>query len=139
MGSVEFQLQAENEDPDFKVEEKEPTCDEEVIWFFLRRLVKEMADKLDQRTESERKTAAGRAQTVTFQQTRLFLKPFFKKCRTRTVEVSSSSLFIFFLISSPRRTYSSSSLKSSGTVSAETIRSALFPLPSLSHSLSGRQ
>jgi len=95
----------EKEDPDFKMEVKEPTCDEEIVWFFLRRLIKEMGDKLDQRSPEEKKSAAGRAQSVMYSQTRVFLKPFFKKCRTRTIELEVLKWIVQIVKHCERRDY----------------------------------
>jgi len=82
----------EDEDPDFKVDDKEPTCDEEKIWFFFRKLLREWQLELDSRPATEKRTAEGRSQTVTYAQCRRYIKPFFKLCRRRVAGAVPDSI-----------------------------------------------
>jgi len=88
----------EQEDPDFKMEDRKPESDEEEVLFFFREqlhrmgisfllfpcssfsyCVAHLGDKLNERADAEKKSAAGRSETVLYQQTRSFIKPFFAK------------------------------------------------------------
>jgi len=75
----------EEEDPDFKVEQREPTCSEEIILFYFRELVDLMGSRLKSRSEEERKSGQGRMDTTKHKQTKEFIRPFFKMCRNRTL------------------------------------------------------
>lgn len=77
--------QEQEEEKEFKEDGKEPTCDEEKVWYFFRRLLREWGQQLDARPELEKKTAQGKYDTATYRQTRTYIKPFFVQCRKRTV------------------------------------------------------
>jgi pre-mRNA-splicing factor 18 len=83
---IEAQLQrVQDEDPDFKKEDRPATCIEEEILFFFRKAWWEWHDELDRRPETERRTAQGRHDTATLKQTRAFLKPLFKLLQKRAL------------------------------------------------------
>jgi len=67
----------EEEDPDFKIEDKQPTCQEEFVLFYFRDLVHKMGTQLKERPEEERKSVAGRMEATKHKQTKEFLRPFF--------------------------------------------------------------
>jgi len=76
---------AEEEDPDFRIEERDPDGIEEEVLFYFRKLLVMKQNKLDERTEDEKKSQKGRKDMVTFQQTKSNIRPFFKQSRKKTV------------------------------------------------------
>jgi len=75
----------EKEDPDFKIENREPTCPEEVVLFYFRNLIVAKQRIFDERSDEEKKCEKGRKDFVTFQQTKSNIKSFFRQCRKKTV------------------------------------------------------
>jgi len=88
----------QEEDPDWKEEDREPTCKEEKILFTLRRLYREWVEMLDARPEAEKKSAQGRLETVTARQTKQYLKPFLRLCRTRVRTVYAPILRVLLIL-----------------------------------------
>jgi len=82
---VQKKKKAEEDDPDFKIENRQPACSEEEILFFFRELVRDMGIQLDSRTAEKKNTALGRRGTAQYQQTKAFVRPFFRMCRKKTV------------------------------------------------------
>jgi len=82
---VQKKKKAEEDDPDFKIEYRQPVCSEEEILFFFRELVRDMGIQLDSRTAAEKNTALGRRGSAQYQQTKAFVRPFFRMCRKKTV------------------------------------------------------
>jgi len=76
---------AEEDDPDFKIESRPPACTEEEILYFFRDVIRKMTLQLESRTAAEKNTALGRKDTTQFQQTRAFVRPFFRMCRKKAV------------------------------------------------------
>jgi len=64
---------------------RQTTCTEEEILFFFRDIIRQMALQLDARSATEKNTALGRKETTQFQQTRAFVRPFFRMCRKKAV------------------------------------------------------
>jgi len=76
---------AEEDDPDFKVESVPPSCTEEEVLFYFREVIRRMAQQLDSRSAAEKNTARGRKDTTQHQQTKAFVRPFFRMCQKKTV------------------------------------------------------
>lgn len=83
---LEQQLQkVQDEDPDFKIEDRAPACVEEEILFYFRKAWWQWHEELDRRHDLERRSAQGRHDTATLKQTRAFLKPLFRLLQKRTL------------------------------------------------------
>jgi len=82
---VQKKKKAEEDDPDFKVENRQPICPEEEVLFFFREIIRDMGIQLDSRTATEKNTAIGRRATAQSQQTKAFVRPFFRMCRKKAV------------------------------------------------------
>jgi len=82
---VQKKKKAEEDDPDFKIENRQPTGTEEEILFFFREIVRDMGLQLDSRTAAEKNTALGRRGSAQYQQTKAFVRPFFRMCRKKAV------------------------------------------------------
>jgi len=76
---------AEINDPDFRIIDEEPTCEEDEALYYFRKFIAMKQKNLGDRTESEKKTPKGRKDTVTFAQTKSNIRTFFRQCRLRTV------------------------------------------------------
>ncbi|CAN6440890.1 unnamed protein product [Victoria cruziana] len=61
----------------------EDLCDEDKILVFFKRLLHEWNQELEQRPESEKRTAKGKSMVATFKQCARYLNPLFKFCRKR--------------------------------------------------------
>ncbi|XP_031474031.1 uncharacterized protein LOC116246340 [Nymphaea colorata] len=63
----------------------EDLCDEDKILVFFKRLLNEWNQELEQRPESEKRTAKGKSMVATFKQCARYLNPLFKFCRKRVL------------------------------------------------------
>jgi len=82
---VQKKKKEEGEDVNFKIETREPTTTEEEILFYFREVLRNMGLALEKRSESEKKSAAGRQETALYGQTRSFIKPFFVDLQEQNV------------------------------------------------------
>jgi pre-mRNA-splicing factor 18 len=61
----------------------EELCDEDKIAAFLRRLIGEWSQEVDEMPEAERRTAKGKAAVATCKQCTRYLEPLFKQCKNK--------------------------------------------------------
>uniref|UniRef100_A0A6B2LAC3 Pre-mRNA-splicing factor 18 n=1 Tax=Arcella intermedia TaxID=1963864 RepID=A0A6B2LAC3_9EUKA len=76
---------ADEDDPDFKIEQRQPQGTEEEILFFFREVIYRMGQKLETRSPAEKLSAMGRRETALYQQSRAFVRPFFRMCKNKSV------------------------------------------------------
>ena len=74
----------------------EELCDEDKIAAFLRRLMGEWSQEMDEMPEAERRTAKGKAAVATCKQCARYLDPLFKQCKKKvwTMDVGMGVLTI---------------------------------------------
>ncbi|XP_043716141.1 pre-mRNA-splicing factor 18 [Telopea speciosissima] len=63
----------------------EDLCDEDKILVFFKRLLNEWKQELDDMSETEKRTAKGKAMVATFKQCARYLHPLFKFCRKKVL------------------------------------------------------
>jgi len=68
----------------------EELCDEDKIAAFLRRLMGEWSQEMDEMPEAERRTAKGKAAVATCKQCARYLDPLFKQCKKKNEEFHSN-------------------------------------------------
>ncbi|KAI4301249.1 hypothetical protein L6164_034544 [Bauhinia variegata] len=63
----------------------EELCDEDKILVFFKKLLNEWKQELDEKPESEKRTARGKSMVATFKQCARYLNPLFKFCRKKVL------------------------------------------------------